>query len=320
MVERLFAVTVVVFGLVGFSYLVGSITGSLAELRKMKEDAVKQFWNLRRFLKRSQVPMSLRIRIEKYLEHAWTCQKDSTSNGNLPILKLLTEQLRNELNCAMAMPHLEVHPLFEFLCRQTQYAMQRVATKALTRRLLARNEASFHAGEMAQYLSFVVAGRLQYTRTFDDAPDHTEWVEAHEDWITEPSLWTSAWMTLGELVAFTVSEVLDVNAKEFAEAMKRTPQVFDRVCSYAAKFVAYTNRQEKADLSDICQGDIIGFEIREMLRSDDEDMSDDDGEGAPEEGRSNEVSSAITAGIRGAFQKKDARSRSRTRFFGKPSK
>merc|ERR1719478_572909 len=88
MLERTFAVTIVVFGLVGFSYLVGSITGSLTELRRMNEDAAKQFWNLRRFLKKSQVQMPLRIRIEKYLEHAWTLQKNSMSNGNLGILKL----------------------------------------------------------------------------------------------------------------------------------------------------------------------------------------------------------------------------------------
>merc|ERR1719162_2306181 len=56
MLERTFAIMVVIFGLVGFSYLVGSITGSLAELRRLKEESVKQFWSLRRFLKRSQVP------------------------------------------------------------------------------------------------------------------------------------------------------------------------------------------------------------------------------------------------------------------------
>jgi len=111
MLERLFAINVVVFGLVGFSYLVGSITGSLTELRNMKSEASKQFWSVRRYLKKSQVSMALRIRIEKYLEHAWQIQNSQMKNANLPIFKLLTEQLRNELNCAMSMPHLEVHPL-----------------------------------------------------------------------------------------------------------------------------------------------------------------------------------------------------------------
>merc|ERR1719159_1675251 len=37
LLERCFAVVVVVFALVGFSYIVGSITGSLNQLRSMQE-------------------------------------------------------------------------------------------------------------------------------------------------------------------------------------------------------------------------------------------------------------------------------------------
>jgi len=252
----------VIAGLVGFSYLVGSITGSLAELRKMTEDSVKQFWNLRRFLKKAQVPMSLRIRIEKYLEHAYTLQKSGTEGGNLPILKLLTEQLRNELNCAMSMPHLEVHPLFEFLCETSAVAMQRIATKALTRKLLARGESNFSAGEIAQHMSFVVAGTLHYTTK---STGNSEKVTCGEDWITEPAMWISGWMTLGELVAESVSELIEVNSTEFADVIKRTPQIYQRVCTYAANFVQYLNSHNRNDLSDICQGDIIGEEIEMML-------------------------------------------------------
>jgi hypothetical protein len=290
-VERTFTIVVVVFGLVGFSYLVGSITGSLAELRRMGDEAAKQFWKLRIFLKKSHVPMPLRIRIEKYCEHAWQLQKDASGGGELPILRLLTEQLRNELNCAISMPHLEVHPLFEYLCSTSEVAMQRIATKALNRKLLARNETHFHAGEIAPKLGFVVAGRLQYIKHLTETevgrnmslesldripskdsaasdtslPDHVEWVDKGEDWITEPALWMGEWMTLGELVAASVSELLEVSATEFAEAIKRTPQVFERICVYAQNFVLWLNNQTRKDLSDICQGDIIGAEIEMML-------------------------------------------------------
>merc|ERR1719265_2919298 len=59
MSERTFAITVVVFGLVGFSYLVGSITGSLTELRRMNSDSAKQFWKLRRYMNQNCVPTEL---------------------------------------------------------------------------------------------------------------------------------------------------------------------------------------------------------------------------------------------------------------------
>lgn len=298
MLERVFAITVVIFGLVGFSYLVGSITGSLSELRRLKEESAKQFWSLRRFLKKSQVPLGLRIRIEKYLEHAWTVQTSSATSGNLPILKLLTEQLRNELNCGMSMPHLEVHPLFNFLRADSDIALQRVATKALTRRLFARNEMYFQPGEIAESMSFVVAGRLQYTRTFGGGQeDKTEWVDKGEDWITEPALWIPEWVALGEVVAFTVCELLEVSSEGFAEAIKKTPQVYDNVCTYAANFVAWINKKQQADLSDICQGDQITSEISAMLFG--HDSTDED----PDEEISRSPSVALTwmAGWRPQF-------------------
>lgn len=271
--ERLFTISVVVLGLVGFSYLVGSITGSLTELRKMKEEASKQFWNLRRFLKKSNISTPLRMRIEKYVEHAWMVQKSSINSVNLPILKLLTEQLRDELNCAMYMPHLEVHPLFGYLSSQAEAARQRIATKALSRKLLARSECIFHAGEIAQTMSFVTVGRLQYFRTFADGSQNNEFVDTDEDWITEPAMWTPEWSTLGELVAVTVSEVLEVSAQGFADAIRRTPHVYHRVCIYAMNFMCWINQKDDREQSDICQGDQIGCEIEQMLldQSDAED-------------------------------------------------
>jgi len=273
--ERIFAITVVVFGLVGFSYLVGSITGSLTELRKIKEDAIKQFWKLRKFLKGQQVPMELRMKIEKYLEHAWAMQKNSSAGGNLPILQLLTEQLKNELNMAMNMPHTEVHPLFAYLSSSSVVAMQRIATKALRRKLLGRNEPNFHEGEVAEHMSFVVQGSLRYTRTVDGEQTQ-EVVDAGEDWITEPAMWTPEWMTLGELVASCVSELLLVSAADFADAIKRTPQVFDRVSTYAANFIKWVNSKNDRELSDICQGDLVSTEIESMLWEIEDDVDEED--------------------------------------------
>ncbi|CAK0821888.1 unnamed protein product, partial [Prorocentrum cordatum] len=71
MAERVFTICVVVFALVGFSYVVGSITGSLTQLRSLHEEESKQFWDLRRYLKHNQVDVNLSMRIQRYLEHAW---------------------------------------------------------------------------------------------------------------------------------------------------------------------------------------------------------------------------------------------------------
>merc|ERR1719191_2123613 len=70
MAERTYANAVIVFALLGFSYLVGSITGSLTQLRSMNEEGTKAFWSLRRYLRQNNVPTALSIRVQKSLEHA----------------------------------------------------------------------------------------------------------------------------------------------------------------------------------------------------------------------------------------------------------
>merc|ERR1719343_1512046 len=60
--ERVFTISVVVCALVGFSYVVGSITGSLAQLRSLKEEESKLFWDLRVYLKKNDVEHILSVR------------------------------------------------------------------------------------------------------------------------------------------------------------------------------------------------------------------------------------------------------------------
>merc|ERR1711971_733121 len=114
-IERVFAICVVVFALVGFSYIVGSITGSLTQLRQMQEDTAKQFWSLRRFMKLNNVPSALSLRVQKYLEHAWGRRREGLDMANIKIFQLLSEQLRDELKCVINVPPMAgVHPLMSY--------------------------------------------------------------------------------------------------------------------------------------------------------------------------------------------------------------
>eukprot|EP00913_Durusdinium_trenchii_P025737 g24153.t1 len=74
-VERGFTIGVVVFALVGFAYVVGSITASLAQLRTMSEEASKDFWQMRRFLNQNSVDHNLAARIQRFVEYAYSRQQ-----------------------------------------------------------------------------------------------------------------------------------------------------------------------------------------------------------------------------------------------------
>jgi len=253
MSERTFAIAVVVFALVVFSYLVGSITGSLTQLRSMQEDTHKQFLNLRRYLKQNRVPLALSTRIQRYLEHAWQCQRQSVSTRNTKLFSLLSEQLHSELQCEISLPHLKVHPLFDNLSElsSTTITMRRLANSALIRKLFARGDTMFISGESATHMYVVVEGWMEYAMLSPNGDEHVELVKKPEDWISEPVLWTPAWVHLGVLTAGTDCDLLLVDPKNFSDVVSRSPPAHIMAISYAQNFVRWLNSLEEDRLSDI---------------------------------------------------------------------
>jgi len=264
MSERCFAILVVVFALVGFSYLVGSITGSLTKLRAMQEDASKQFWILRKYLRQHFVPMELSFRIEKYLEHAYQQKIERLQGGDVKILNLLSEQLADELKCAMAVPHLSVHPLFQHLCEVSPVTMNRLANKAVSQKNLARFDSLFHAHEVATHMYIVMEGRLQYVRVDSAGKEMAEWVDKGEDWISEPALWTS-WEHLGMLTAVVPSELMLIDTVRFSEVVHLNPHALEITRIYAFNFLQWLNDQERDSLSDIWQGEDVGEVVKGLI-------------------------------------------------------
>jgi len=262
MLERIFALVVVVGALVGFSYLVGSITGSLTQLRAMQEDSSRQFWTLRRFLRQQQISMALSLRVTQYVEHAWSQQKRRVGKSSVKIFSLLSDQLDKELQCESSVPHVVCHPLFEYLKESSSVTMQRLATNAMSRKSFARGDSLFYPGEKATHMIFVVFGRLMYTQS----DTHKEWVDKGEDWISEPVLWTDHWAHIGLLTATVECELLLVSPDEFASLVKLSPPVWNIVCRYGRNFVRWLNEDESgAKLSDVIQGEDKGDEIRNLI-------------------------------------------------------
>ncbi|CAK8990322.1 unnamed protein product [Durusdinium trenchii] len=242
-VERGFTIGVVVFALaawqlkdvehsvdVGFAYVVGSITASLAQLRTMSEEASKDFWQMRRFLNQNSVDHNLAARIQRFVEYAYSRQQKTMSINQVKVLSLLSKQLMEELQCAINLPHMKVHPLFMFLNEFSFITMNRCAK------------------------SF---GRLEYIRMIDNSGhEYKEFVDKGEDWLAEPALWTEAWYHVGEAKAYTDCEVLLVDPKAFEEILNVVRPVASIVAQYCRRFMAWlqTLESEEGMLTDVIQG------------------------------------------------------------------
>lgn len=264
MTERTFTIAVVVFALVGFSYVVGSITGSLAQLRSMSEHTVKEFWRLRLFLKRHKVPPPLALRIKRFVEFEFQRQQKMMPLETVGVLKLLSEQMMSELQAAINIPHMTVHPLFELLRDKSSLVMHRICNTALGHKQLAPGDILFMPGEQASCMYFLTTGRLWYRRPSVEPPGGVEiqdeprgeWVEADEDWITEPGIWLAEWEHLGSATATRPSSVIKLRSENLYEVIKQCPPSFWRFLKeYATRFCNWLDSTDFEDLSDIFQGD-----------------------------------------------------------------
>jgi len=237
MAERVTAICVVVFALVGFAYIVGSITGSLTQLRSLSEGSAKMFWDLRRYLTHFRVQPTLALRIEKYLEHAWARQQKGIHSNRVRLLAMLSEPLSRELNLEIYMPSLKVHPLLLNLSEASPLTMQRIAHSAIQENKAARHDLLFVPSEPAVNMIFRVSGKLWYQPNGDQ--QGTMVSQAEEGWVAEPVLWVNAWEHKGALTAATDSDLLMVDPVQFSLVVTRSPCSYDMGVQYARAFVQW---------------------------------------------------------------------------------
>jgi len=163
-IERGFTIGVVIFALVGFAYVVGSITASLGQLRAMSEEASKDFWQMRRFLNQNSVDHILAARIQRFVEYAYTRQQKTMSINQVKVLSLLSKQLMEELQSTINQPHMKVHPLFNFLNEFSFITMNRLAKESVSHMEMAQGDTLFLPEQHATCMYFLACGAFAVDR------------------------------------------------------------------------------------------------------------------------------------------------------------
>jgi len=259
--ERLFAVVVLIIGVILSSAFLGSITGSMLQLWTLWNEERRQFWLLRRYLRDANISISLAMRVERYLDFIWRREKNHVEEEQVSLLGRLSEPLRNELKHESFAPHLKSHALFAALCDRTK-----VFLKICTARALAPGDFHFNCGEEADSMTFITSGSLQYVRGLEvEPPQESEETnqQANQqqgaafqqvgegEWIAEATLWVE-WLHLGDIVAETVCQLITID-RTFADAILCNAQVAGMVQLYAQRFALQLAAIAHEDLSDLLE-------------------------------------------------------------------
>lgn len=262
--ERAYTISVVIFALVGFSYVVGDISSCLTQLRNMSETSSKEFRKLRNFMRMHNVPRQLALRVTKFAEHAYSKQREAMPMSKVTLLNLVSEQLLGELAFEMNKPFLIIHPLFENMEAYATILLQRLCTKALVTKQLAHNDFLFVSGKQAEAMYFLSSGQLLYKKSMSE--EDKEYVQANLDWVTEPALWLSNWEHLGTAEALGESVLISINAETFKKVVAHSNPAYIRVIQiYARRFLVWINEVPLHELSDVFQKELIEPQIRSFV-------------------------------------------------------
>jgi hypothetical protein len=249
--ERLYAIIVLVFGLILFSSFISSITNSMTQLRNRDGDKTKQLWLLRRYLKQHSVDTSLTWRILRYTEFTCFANRNQVSASKIWCLNMLSHGLQHELNFAVSYASMKSHPFFEATDALCSAVMRRLAEYAMAVQSLASDDSLFVSGSKCATMYFVDDGRLSYLHHMNlEVEEPSLETLGQHSWACEAALWTD-WYTLGALMAVSESKIVKIDHKAFGDVLANDCVVLDHSCTYAQNFVKWLGQQRYAELTDV---------------------------------------------------------------------
>jgi len=265
--ERSYSIVVLLFAMVGFSSIVGSVASSMTVLRQMKNDKQKSFWILRRYLKQQDISKELSLLMTKFLEHQVAKDDMRIQRANVKLLTKISEQLKMELAFEMNQNDLRLHALYDELATSMKGVALRLCFFAITAQSLAAEDVLFSAGEEAKH---AVVLRKDHDICYFK-PDYTliQPPLMKGEWLTECTLWVS-WRCRGWCKASVPSDVLVIDASKFGEVMSVHQVTWSFARRYGQDFVDHLNRIPEQDRLDVVREDELQkVSVRNSINSSD---------------------------------------------------
>lgn len=252
--ERIFAVTVLLFGMIIFSSFVSSMTSAMTSLRQITSGSSKQTWILRKYLRENAVPLSLRYRILRFVDHEQTQQEDAIPESRVTLLTMLSEQLRVELRVSTTMAPITVHPVFAQIHDHAAFTIQHIVRQAVTIKNLAMGDTCFLNKQPASCMYVVASGSLSYSHygTYNRLQRSIR-VEKTV-WVSEAVLWTP-WVHVGTLQAVTECRLLSISEEQFGKVILTHVKPCEMAKTHANDFVNWLNNYKDEGLTDLPCGD-----------------------------------------------------------------
>jgi hypothetical protein len=237
-VERIYAVFILLFGMIIFSSFVASVTQARMQMSRMMGKFERDFWMLRKYCRQHKITPQLRRRMKRYVDYVLVPAQHRLTIPDIALIPKLSAHLRLQLNNEMNSQSLGIHPFFRHLMDGNQAVMDRVCSECVQIISYARGDVAFVAGSEARHMFLVVDGYLDYI------PIRTELVEERVDkrqWVSEASFWTQ-WTHQGQLQASIESKAMVVDGAKLRDVCLKNVLVMAFVKRYGIEFCMRMNK------------------------------------------------------------------------------
>jgi len=240
--ERLFAISMVLLGMVVFSSFVSNITSSVTHFRQLGAVSERQRWLLKKFLKQHSISYNLSMRINRYASFVHSAQAARVQQRDIPILTELSMPLSQELKTELFAPFLIAISAFDILSNESHEVIRHICNSCISHDLLSEGDAVFRVFEVATGMFVSMRGVLRYRRYLAGNGKEDLRVEAKQE-ISEAALWTR-WVHAGTMTALMGCDLLKVSGNGFREVLAEFPDAVGIWMPYATSFVGRLSRSQ----------------------------------------------------------------------------
>jgi len=245
--ERIMSVIVLGFAVIIFSSVLASVSASMTALRNLQGDTKKQFWLLRRYLRKKKVTIPSRVRIIKFLEHVTMLQARTVKIGDVKLLKRLSKPLTELLDYEIHKETVMTYPFLRYVGGVLQSVLVKLCSTSVKQVQFALQDCIFRAGDLGEHMYFVSSGQVRYawagSQTAEELKEGT--------WLAEPCLWTQ-WSHCGVcVVSAQPTLLLLLSPKGFADVMRLSQCSYILCRRFAFNFVSLMNTGASSAQSDL---------------------------------------------------------------------
>jgi len=236
--ERVFAIFVLLFGLVVFSSFIAGVTQARMQLNKMMSKLDRDMWMLRKFCRQYGVSRELSIRMKRYIDLVIVPNYHKLNVPDVVLIPKLSAHLRSKLNSELLSQIVCIHPFLGHVRGNYDAVMDAVCNGVVESMSLARGDVAFGSGQVARGMFIVTDGLLDYIPVADSESGMQ--VVKKGRWVAEATLWTK-WVHQGQLQAGLESKAHVVDSAKLRVEVLKNGLVMPFVRKYGVEFIRRLN-------------------------------------------------------------------------------